>query len=286
MEHFTNINDTFTLHNGVLIPCVGYGTYKVAAEEAQASVAAAIRAGYRHIDTAAFYRNEAGVGQAIRESGLTREDFFVTSKVWNSDRGYDRTRGAFEASLRALGMDYLDLYLIHWPANYLQYGKEAKALNAETWLALEDLYQEGKIRAIGLSNFLSHHIEELMETARIKPMVDQIELHPGWLQRETLRYCADNGIVAEAWSPMGRGALMESPALLAIAGRLNKSVAQLCIRWVLQHGALPLPKSVHPDRIASNTEVFDFTIPAKDMEIIDNLVNLGGQCARPDDVLF
>ena len=164
MNHFSNINDTFTLHNGVTIPCVGYGTYKVAAQEAKASVAAAIQAGYRHIDTAAFYKNEEGVGQAIRESGLSRESFFVTSKVWNTDRGYDKTRAAFDASLKALGMDYLDLYLIHWPANYFQYGKEAKDLNAETWRALEDLYNEGKIRAIGLSNFLPHHIEALMET--------------------------------------------------------------------------------------------------------------------------
>ena len=286
MEHFASINDPFTLHNGVDIPCVGYGTYKVAAEEARASAAAAIQAGYRHIDTAAFYRNEAGVGQAVSESGLTREAFFITSKVWNTDRGYDRTRAAFEASLKALDLEYLDLYLIHWPANYLQFGKDAKALNAETWRALEDLYREGRVRAIGLSNFLPHHIEDLLETARIKPMVDQIELHPGWLQRGTLRYCADNGIVVEAWSPMGRGALMESPALREIAGRLGKTVAQVCIRWVLQHGALPLPKSVHPDRIAANAAVFDFTIPAQDMEAIDALVNLGGQCARPDDVLF
>ena len=286
MNHFSNINDTFTLHNGITIPCVGYGTYKVAAQEAKASVAAAIQAGYRHIDTAAFYKNEEGVGQAIRESGLSRESFFVTSKVWNTDRGYDKTRAAFDASLKALGMDYLDLYLIHWPANYFQYGKEAKDLNAETWRALEDLYNEGKIRAIGLSNFLPHHIEALMETARIKPMVDQIELHPGWLQRGALRYCGDHSIVAEAWSPMGRGALMDDPRLTEIAGRLGKSVAQLCIRWVLQHGALPLPKSVHPDRIAANTEVFDFVIPDADMETLDGLVNLGGQCARPDDVLF
>ena len=286
MKQFTSISDSFSLHNGVTIPCVGYGTYKVAAEEARASAAAAIAAGYRHIDTAAFYRNEAGVGQAVRESGLDRKEFFITSKVWNSDRGYDRTRAAFDASLKALGTDYLDLYLIHWPANYLQYGTEAKALNAETWRALEDLYQEGKVRAIGLSNFLPHHMEALMESARVKPMVDQIELHPGWLQRGVLRYCADNGVIAEAWSPMGRGALMESPALAEIAGRLGKTVAQLCVRWVLQHGALPLPKSVHSDRIRSNTQVFDFTIPEQDMAAIDGLVNLGGQCARPDDVLF
>lgn len=286
MIHLTSFNDLLTLHNGVHIPCVGYGTYKVPAEVARASVASAIQVGYRHIDTAAYYQNEKGVGQAIKDSGLPRDDFFVTSKVWNTDRGYQQTLDAFEASLSALNMDYLDLYLIHWPANYLQYGKDARALNADTWRALEDLYLEGKVRAIGLSNFLPHHIDALMETARILPMVDQVELHPGWLQRGVLRYCQDAGIVVEAWSPMGRSAVLENPELVKIAHRLGITTAQLCIRWVIQHGALPLPKSVHPDRILSNTKVFDFLIPETDMEAIDALVNLGGQCARPDDVLF
>ena len=286
MKQLSNQNDPLHLHNGVTIPCVGYGTYKVPSKIARDSVESAIQAGYRHIDTAAYYRNEAGVGQAVRESGLAREDFFITSKVWNTDRGYERTRSACEASLEALGLDYLDLYLIHWPANYLQYGTEAETLNAETWRALEDLYREGKLRSIGLSNFLPHHIEALMKTARIKPMVDQIELHPGWLQRGVLRYCADNGILVEAWSPMGRGALLETPALKKLAEKYGKSVAQLCVRWVLQHGALPLPKSVHPDRIAANTRVFDFAVSDEDMEQMDAMVNLGGQCARPDDVLF
>ena len=286
MKQLSNLNDTLLLHNGVSVPCLGYGTYKVPAEDARASTAAAIRTGYRHIDTAAYYRNEAGVGQAVRESGLARENVFITSKVWNTDRGYEKTRAACEASLKALGMDYLDLYLIHWPANYLQYGTDADALNAETWRALEDLYKEGKVRAIGLSNFLPHHIKALMETAEIKPMVDQIELHPGWLQRGTLRYCRDNGILVEAWSPMGRGAVLEFPVLKELAEQYGKSVAQLCVRWVIQHGALPLPKSVHPDRIATNAQVFDFVISDRDMETMDNLVNLGGQCARPDDVLF
>ena len=286
MKLLTDLNDTLFLHNGVSIPCLGYGTYKVPAEDARVSARAAIQAGYRHIDTAAYYRNEAGVGQAVRESGLAREDFFITSKVWNTDRGYEKTRAACEASLKELGMDYLDLYLIHWPANYLQYGTEAEALNAETWRALEDLYKEGRLRAIGLSNFLPHHIEALLKTAEIKPMVDQIELHPGWLQRGTLRYCGDYGILVEAWSPMGRGALLETPALKELAERYGKSIAQLCVRWVIQHGALPLPKSVHPDRIAANAQVFDFSISDRDMETMDNLVNLGGQCARPDDVLF
>lgn len=286
MKQLSDINDLLLLHNGVTIPCVGYGTYKVPGENARDSVAAAIQAGYRHIDTAAYYRNEAGVGQAVRESGLAREAFFITSKVWNTDRGYEKTRAACEASLKALGTDYLDLYLIHWPANYLQYGADAEALNAETWKALEDLYREGKLRAIGLSNFLPHHIKALMKTASIKPMVDQIELHPGWLQRGVLRYCADNDILVEAWSPMGRGALLETPILKELAEKYGKSVAQLCVRWVLQHGALPLPKSVHPDRIAANTQVFDFEISNEDREQMDALVNLGGQCARPDDVLF
>ena len=286
MQEFTSIRDTMELSNGVRIPCVGYGTYKVPPEEARRAVGDAIRLGYRHIDTAAYYRNEEGVGQAVRESGLPREDFFLTSKVWNTDRGYDRTRAAFEKSVEALGVDCLDLYLIHWPANYYQFGPEAKRLNAETWRALEDLYQEGRVRAIGLSNFLAHHMEDLLETARIRPMVDQIELHPGWLQRGALRFCRENGILAEAWSPMGRGAALDHPVIGEIGKRHGKSPAQVCVRWVFQHGALPLPKSVHADRIAANREIFDFSLDAGEMERLDGLVNVGGQCARPDDVTF
>ena len=286
MNHVKSICDMIPLNNGYQIPCVGFGTYKVPAAEARASVSSAIQAGYRHIDTAAYYQNEAEVGQAIRESGLPRESFFLTSKVWNTDRGYDRTRTAFEQSVRLLGTDYLDLYLIHWPANYYQFGEQAKDLNAETWRALEDLYREGRIRAIGLSNFLPHHIDALLERAKVKPMVDQVELHPGWLQRSVLRYCRDHGIVVEAWSPLGRNAVLTHPVITAAAEKYQRTAAQICIRWVLQHGAIPLPKSVTPERIRSNTELFDFVLTDEDMERLDALANIGGQCARPDDVTF
>ena len=286
MNQLKSIETMLPLNNGYQIPCVGYGTYKVPPQEAKAAVLTAIRAGYRHIDTAAYYRNETEVGQAVRECGLPRSSLFLTSKVWNTDRGYDRTRAAFERSLRLLETEYLDLYLIHWPANYYQYGAQARDLNAETWRALEDLYREGKVRAIGLSNFLPHHIEALMDRAEVRPMVDQVELHPGWLQRSVLRYCREHDIVVEAWSPLGRKEILSHPVIAAAAEKYRRTSAQICLRWALQHGALPLPRSVAPERIQANTELFDFTLEKADMEALDALVNIGGQCARPDDVSF
>lgn len=242
--------------------------------------------GYRHIDTAAFYQNEKGVGQAVRKSGISREEIFVTSKVWNSNRGYEKTKKAFEDTMRELDMDYLDLYLIHWPANRKQYGDKAKSINAETWRAMEELYMEGRIKAIGLSNFLPHHIDELLETAKIKPMVNQIELHPGWLQPEVVEYCHRNDIVVEAWSPLGRNTILNNETLLDIANKYGKSVAQICLRWVLQHNVVPLPKSVTPSRIKMNTEIFDFILDEKDMKVMDSLRDIGGRCAQPDEEIF
>jgi len=281
-----SITDTFTLNNGLAIPCVGYGTFQTPVPETKKAVRAAIAAGYRHIDTAAFYGNEAGVGQAVRECGLPREELFVTSKVWNADRGYEKTLAAFDRSLSELGLDYVDLYLVHWPANYLQFGREAARLNAETWRALEEVCRAGRAKSIGLSNFLPHHIDALMQTAQIKPAVDQIEFHPGWNQRGVVRYCQDEGIVVEAWSPLGRREVLADETLTAVAAKYGKSTAQLCLRWVLQHGVLPLPKSVTPARIAANTQLFDFEIDAEDMRTLDKLDLIGGQCARPDDVEF
>ena len=186
--------DKLTLNNGYAIPCVGFGTYKTPPEETCEIVKKAIDTGYRHIDTAAYYFNEEGVGRAVKECGLPREELFITTKVWNTERGYDKTMASFESSMKALGLEYLDLFLIHWPANYLQFGAEAKKINADTWRALETLYGEGRIKSIGLSNFMSHHIEALLETAKVKPQVNQIELHPGWLQAGVLRFCKDNDI--------------------------------------------------------------------------------------------
>ncbi|MBS5644640.1 MAG: aldo/keto reductase [Clostridiales bacterium] len=281
-----DLTSSFMLNNGLSIPCVGYGTFQTPNDETCAAVLEAIKVGYRHIDTAAFYGNEEGVGEAVRKSGVPREQLFITSKVWNSDRGYEKTKAAFAKTMKNLQMEYLDLLLIHWPANRKQFGDAAKGINAETWRAMEELYQEGKIKAIGLSNFLPHHIEELMETAQIKPMVNQIEFHPGWAQTDIVEYCLKNDIVVEAWSPLGRKDALENETLKSIAAKYGKSVAQLCIRWVLQHGVLPLPKSVTPSRILENTKVFDFTIDAADMQAIDALKNIGGQCALPDEVDF
>lgn len=283
---YGSLTDSFTMHNGKTIPCIGYGTYKTSEEEVYDAVIAAIKAGYRHIDTAAFYKNEAGVGRAVRECGVPREDIFVTSKVWNTDRGYENTKKAFAESMERLGLEYMDLYLIHWPANKKQFGDEAKKINADTWRALEELYAEGKIRAIGLSNFLPHHIEELMEGAKVKPMVDQIEFHPGWAQLEISEYCRKKDIVVEAWSPLGRKDALDNEVLREIGAKYQKGTAQVCIRWVMQHGILPLPKTVNPDRMAENADVFDFELTAEEMRTIDELKNLGGQCALPDEVEF
>lgn len=278
--------DGVTLNNGIKIPCIGYGTYKTSDEEVYDAVMAALQAGYRHIDTAAYYGNERGIGKAVRECGIAREELFITSKVWNADRGYENTKKAFAATIERLGLNYPDMYLIHWPANRKQFGDEAKRINAETWRALEELYAEGKVKAIGLSNFLPHHIEELMETAKVKPMVNQIEFHPGWAQLSVSEYCQKNDIVVEAWSPLGRRAVFDNRLLQDIGTKYGKSVAQVCIRWEMQHNIVPLPKTVTPGRMKENMEVFDFMLTQKEMEEIDALENLGGSCALPDEVEF
>lgn len=281
-----SLTDTFKLNNGYEIPCIGYGTFQTPDGDSVVNgVKEAIKVGYRHIDTAWFYQNEKGVGQAIRESGVKREDLFITSKLWNSDRGYESAKEAFEKSMDNLELEYLDLYLIHWPANKKQF-ENAEEINADTWRAFEDIYETGRVKAIGLSNFLPHHIDELMKTAKIKPMVNQIEFHPGFAQIETAKYCIKNDIVVEAWSPLGRKDALSNETLIELSKKYNKSVAQICIRWVLQHNILPLPKSVTPSRIIENADVFDFEINNEDMKEIDNIPYCGGQCAKPDEVDF
>ena len=216
-------NDKFLLANGVGIPCLGFGTYKTpGGAEGAAAVRAALAEGYRHIDTAAFYGNETAVGQGMRASGLPREEIFVTTKVWNTDRGYEKAKASVLESLNRLGLDYIDLCLIHWPAAPHQYPETWEQLNLGTWRALTELYQEGKLRAIGVSNFKPHHLRALMETEVI-PMVDQIEVHPGQTQAETTAFCRAHGILVEAWSPMGRGALLEHPAVTALAEKYHGS---------------------------------------------------------------
>ena len=288
MMTLTNVNSPLTLNNGVEIPCVGYGTYKTDPAATATAVTAAIQAGYRHIDTAMVYRNEEGVGQGIKAAGVDRTELFITSKLWNTDRGYEATKVAFQKTLDRLGLDYLDLYLIHWPANETQFGAEAAKINAETWRAMEELYHAGKIRAIGLSNFMPHHFKKLLETATVKPMVDQIEVHPGWTHADEIKELQAMDIVVEAWGPLGgQGAtVLTNPTMQEIATAHNKSTAQVSLRWVLQQGVLPLPKSVHVDRMKQNMDIFDFELSPTEMATISALPNLGGQCKDPDDVDF
>lgn len=269
-----SLTDAFQLENGVEIPCIGFGTWQTPdGETAVKAVEAALACGYRHIDAAAIYGNEESVGEAIRESGIKREELFVTSKLWNDEHGYDTTLRAFDKTVKDLGLEYLDLYLIHWPVPAKFHDDWEKA-NAETWRAFEKLYEDGRIRAIGLSNFLPHHVEALKKTAHIKSAVNQIEYHPGLMQKELVDYCNKEGMLVEAYSPLGTGKMLNDPTLMAIAGKYGKSVAQLCIRWVLQNDVLPLPKSVTPSRIEDNTKVFDFEISAEDMAAINGLPNM------------
>lgn len=281
------LTDGFQLDNHVRIPCVGFGTWQTPdGDTAVRSVKCAVDCGYRHIDTAAVYGNEVSVGTAIQECGVSREELFITSKVWNEFRGYDKTLQAFERTMKDLKLDYLDLYLIHWPANEKQFGDRAAELNADTWRALEKLYADGRIKAIGVSNFRVHHLEKLLESAKVKPMVDQIEFHPGMMQKETVDFCQKNGILVEAWSPLGTGRMLTNETLMEIAGKYGKSVAQLCIRWCLQHQILPLPKSVTPSRIEENTKVFDFELSQEDMQRIDAMEYFGGSGNDPDRIDF
>ena len=277
--------ENMKLNNGYMIPEIGYGTWQSPDSEVTVNgVKTAIACGYRHIDTAAAYNNEASVGEGIKESDIARKDLFVTSKVWNTQRGYEKTIAAFEKTLSDLDLDYLDLYLIHWPASKKDY-ENWEEINLETWRAMTDLYKAGKIKAIGVSNFKPHHLEALMKT-EVKPMVNQIEFHPGFMQEETVKYCRDNGILVEAWSPLGTGRMLTNPDLQEIASHYGKSVAQICIRWCIQHDVLPLPKSVTPSRIEENSNVFDFEINAEDMQRIDALENFGGSGLDPDEVDF
>ncbi|MGL4953446.1 MAG: aldo/keto reductase [Culicoidibacterales bacterium] len=267
------------LSNGVGIPQLGFGTFKVDdGQQVIDSVREALQVGYRHIDTAAVYGNEVGVGQAMKASGVPREEIFLTSKVWNSDQGYEETLQAFADTLEKLGTDYLDLYLIHWPKTT----EKTKA----TWKAMEELYAAGKVRAIGVSNFKEHHLVSLFETATVKPMINQVELHPQLAQPELVAFCAAHGIVIEAWGPLMQGEIFEIELFKTLATANEKSIAQIAIRWHLQKGFIPMPKSITPSRIKSNFDVFDFELTAADMASIDRL-NTGERIGPdPDTIEF
>ena len=262
-----NLQDTVTLHNGVKMPGFGLGVFKVEeGPELVNAIKVAIKHGYRSIDTAAIYGNEEGVGQGIREglkeAGISRENVFVTSKVWNADLGYDATIAAYETSLKKLGLDYLDLYLIHWPVE----GKYKEA-----WRALETLYKEGKVKAIGVSNFQVHHLKDLMEDAEIKPVINQVEYHPRLTQKELQAFCEKHHIQLEAWSPLMQGELLDNEVLTEIANKHNKSVAQVILRWDVQNGIITIPKSTKEHRIVENASIFDFELTKEEIERIDEL---------------
>lgn len=281
-----SLKDTFTLSNGYKIPCIGFGTWQIPdGGMAIEAVSTAIRAGYRHIDTAEIYENEKGIGEGIIASGIPRHELFITSKLWNTSRSYIQAKEAFFKTLTDLQLDYLDLYLIHWPAVEKQHS-QWKAHNLEIWHALEDLYKEGYIKAIGVSNFLIHHLEPLLARCEIKPMVNQIEFHPGQMQEELVAFCNDNNILVEGWSPLGSGQMLSNEALNEIAKNYHKSVAQICVRWALQNNILPLPKAMTADHIAENGDIFDFEIIPSDMQCINKMAYCGGSGLNPDEVDF
>ncbi len=277
------LTDTFVLANGVEIPCIGYGTWQTpSGDVARDSVKAALDAGYRHIDTAFAYGNEVDVGEGIKASGVNRKDIFLTTKHWITERGYEKTVAAIDASLKNLDVDYLDLYLVHWPC-VEKVSPNWKEINAETWRGFEKAYKEGKIRALGVSNYQQKHLEALDEFATVKPVVNQIEFHPGYTQIDNVRYCQSRGMLVQAWSPLGNGAVLKDETLAAIAAKYGRSVAQICIRFALQNDVLPLPKSVTPSRIAENARVFDFELAEDDVKTLMEMPMLGFSGYYPEE---
>ena len=289
--NYTSLKDTVTLPNGVRIPVIGFGTWQSpSGETAYNAVLSALRCGYRHIDTATAYGNEESVGKAIadylRESGEKRENLFITTKLANPDHGYERAKKAIDKSLEALGLDYIDLYLIHWP-NPIAFRSDWKNIDKECWKAMEEAYRAGKIRALGLSNFWPHHIDNILEDAEILPVVDQIKFCPGINQKKVADYARAKNMVLEAYSPMGTGGMFKNETMIELSAKYGRTIAQLCIRYALQSGYVPLPKSVTPERIEENTHVFDFEIAPEDMAVIETVNPEGIVPARnPDETTF
>ncbi len=267
----------YILANKTTIPEIGFGTSLIVGHECVKNIKQALKAGYRHIDTAAAYNNEKEIGKAIKESNISREEIFITSKVWKDSMGYENTIKSFENTLENLQLEYIDLFLIHWPCN------KNKNLNFETWKAMEYLYEQGKVKAIGVSNFLKHHLEDLINNCKILPMVNQIEFHPGVTRPDTVKFCKENGIIVEAWAPLGKGKMLNNDMLIKIAEKYNKSVAQICIKWCLQNEIIPLPKSSDKMKMKENLDVFDFEISEDDMNFISNMEFFAGSNMNPEE---
>lgn len=277
------INDKFTLNNGMQIPCLGFGTYKSAENNDSSVLKMAIEAGYRYFDTASFYFTEESLGQAIKESGIPREEFFIVSKLWKTEMGYENAKKALDDTLARLQMDYIDIYLIHWPRS----SEEAdwKTECAETWRAMEEALEAGKTKALGLSNFLPHHIENILKNCRIKPVVNQLELHPGYMQSEAVRYCKEHGIMMQAWSPLGRQRVMENTLLTELAEKYDVSKAQICLRFLHQLDIIPIPKSSSMERMKQNQDIFGFEIEQEDMYRLLCMPQCGWSKEYPDPEL-
>ncbi len=279
--------ENYTLSNGVQIPKVGFGTWQIPdGTEVYNSVSHALKVGYTHVDTAQIYRNEEGVGRAIADSELAREKIFLTTKIWNDKHDYELAKASIDESLEKLSVEYVDLLLIHWPNPIALREKDAwKAGNAGAWKAMEEAYKLGKVRAIGVSNFMIHHLEALFETAEIKPHVNQVLLAPGCPQEELVSFCRQHGILLEAYSPLGTGSIFDNPLVQELAQKYGKSIAQIALRWSLQKGFLPLPKSVTPKNIEDNLQIFDFELSTEDIARLDKVEGVSQQ-KNPDQVGF
>lgn len=278
--------ENFKLSNGIEIPAIGFGTWLLEGEKVIEPLKIALTKGYTHIDTAAIYKNEKEIGTVLKAENVDRSKLFITSKCWNSERGYEKAMAAFEQTLADLQTDYLDLYLIHWPANETQFPDTWAELNAGTWQAFEEIYKSGKAKAIGVSNFNINHLEALFETAEIKPMVNQIEIHPGHSQPELVDFCRQNDLLVEAWSPLGSGRILENELIVSLADKYNVSVGQICINYCLAKEILPLPRSSSEKNIEANLTSNNFKLSAEDVKAIDEMPTDGFSGLNPSMVEF